>query len=117
MQKRTFVKDLTYDPPNEVMQLFHYCEERRGFLSTGIYWSELLTDFPEVAGMATGLFDNECCWRAEWSLPIMEVLDSLRYNSRTRMAGGLNSREYVNTHDLSPSTVTWVQMKPTGSAS
>jgi hypothetical protein len=30
---------------------------------------------------------------------------------------GLNSREYVNTHDLSPSTVTRVQMKPTGSAS
>ncbi len=116
IENRKFVKDLGYDPASDTMLQFHNCENRRDFLRAGTYWSELLTDFPEVAGLATGLFDGECCWRAEWSLPRSDIVGSLRYNARTRMAGVLNSREYINIHDLFPHAVTWVQMEPVGTS-
>ena len=72
----------------------HYCENEPTYdFREGTYWTEFETDSPEAASLGTGIFVEECKWRAVISLSEEEVGVMMEHGS-VRMNGHLPVREY-----------------------
>lgn len=93
-----------------IVRLFRYVEQKfADDVRAWSYWSELETKVPRIAGEATGIGDNECVWRIEWSFPLSVAYDNLDIGERRFSQVGV-FREYCNLRPIDQEHIVWHRM-------
>lgn len=102
-----------YPPPAGTFRMFHYTniDHSESMRNRG-YWIDIFTDTACIAGELTGLPDNNCAWRVEWSGPIDIIPEFLGYGATRWPGHNLPlAREYMNMRKIDVQSLTWSRMK------
>lgn len=91
--------------------LYHYTKARFEELPRDMtYWSDCLTDFPQIAGPVTGIPDGCCQWRLAWTFPAEDFKRNIEEReTRWLPIGGFT--EYQNKVIPDRWQLSWEKMK------